>query len=116
QNGFDVEIAAMLVDPEFKNDGNVRRAKLADLQTRMRAAPVDADFLAALTARLEADFPATRMKFRSSTNAEDLAHHTGAGLYDSRSGAVGDPTRPIDDALRVVWSSVWNFRAFEERA
>ena len=38
----------------------------------------------------------TRLKLRSSTNAEDLAHHTGAGLYESRSAAVGDPTRPVD--------------------
>ncbi len=115
QNGFDVEIVAMLADPAFRADGNVRRARLADLQTRMRAAPVDAAFLAALETRLGADFPATRLKFRSSTNAEDLAHHTGAGLYDSRAGQPGDPTRPVDVALRTVWSSTWNFRAFEER-
>jgi hypothetical protein len=114
-NGFAAEVEAMLVDPLFVADGEVRRARLADLQTRMRAAPVDADLLAALSARLERDFPGTRMKFRSSTNAEDLARHTGAGLYDSRSGAVGDPGRPIDVALRTVWASVWNFRAFEER-
>jgi len=56
------------------------------------------------------------MKFRSSTNAEDLAHHTGAGLYDSQAGQPGDPTRPVDTALRTVWASTWNFRAFEERA
>ena len=80
----------------------------------MQLAPVDPGFLAALEARLEADFPATRLKLRSSTNAEDLAHHTGAGLYESRSAAVGDPARRVDDALRTVWASVWNARAFEE--
>jgi pyruvate,water dikinase len=116
QHGFDVEVAAMLADPEFQADGNLRRARLLDLQARMHAAPVDPAVHDLVTARLEADFPATRMKFRSSTNAEDLERHSGAGLYESRSAQVGDPTRPIDDALRVVWASVWNFRAFEERA
>jgi len=116
QNGFDVEIAALLADPDFRADGNVRRTRLAALQTRMRAAPVDATFLAALEARLSSDFPATRMKFRSSTNAEDLERHTGAGLYDSQAGQPGDPTRPVDVALRTVWASTWNFRAFEERS
>jgi phosphoenolpyruvate synthase/pyruvate phosphate dikinase len=66
-------------------------------------------------ARLDADFPATRMKFRSSTNAEDLERHTGAGLYDSKAGQAHDPNAPVDVALRVVWASTWNFRAFEER-
>jgi phosphoenolpyruvate synthase/pyruvate phosphate dikinase len=115
-NGFDAEIAAMLADTDFQNDGNVRRTRLAQLQAEMLAAPVDPTALAAIEARLEQDFPATRMKFRSSTNAEDLERHSGAGLYDSRAGQVGDPAYPVDVALKTVWASVWNFRAFEERA
>lgn len=115
QNGLDGEIATMLADPAFRADGDVRRERLAALRAAILAAPVDPTFLAALEARLEADFPATRLKLRSSTNAEDLAHHTGAGLYESRSAQVGDPERPVDLALKTVWSSVWNARAFEER-
>ena len=114
-HGFDTRIAAMLVDPGFRGDAAVRQAQLAALQADMLAAPLDAGFLAELTARLEAERPGIRWKFRSSTNAEDLARHTGAGLYESRAGAVGDPTRPIDVAIKTVWASVWSFRAFEER-
>jgi phosphoenolpyruvate synthase/pyruvate phosphate dikinase len=115
-NGFAAEVAAKLADPTFQGDGNERRRALADLQARMLAAPVDAAFLAALEARITTAFPATRMKFRSSTNAEDLAHHTGAGLYDSKAGQPGDPKATVADAVRFVWASTWNFRAFEERA
>jgi hypothetical protein len=115
-NGFDVRIAAMLADPDFRADGNVRKARHAALQADLLAAPVDPDALAAIEARLAQDFPGTRMKFRSSTNAEDLAHHSAAGLYDSRAGQVGDPAHPVDLALKTVWASVWNVRAFEERA
>jgi hypothetical protein len=114
-NGFDARIDAMLADEAFRSDGNLRKQMLAALQVDMRAAPVDPAALAAIEARLEQDFPSTRMKFRSSTNAEDLARHSAAGLYDSRAGQVGDPTRPVDLALKTVWASVWNFRAFEER-
>jgi hypothetical protein len=56
------------------------------------------------------------MRFRSSTNAEDLDGFTGAGLYTSKSGDLEDPEYPLLDAVRDVWASVWFFRAFEERS
>ncbi|MBA3458419.1 MAG: hypothetical protein H0T46_00540 [Deltaproteobacteria bacterium] len=114
-NGFDQRIAAMLADPRFRADGSARRMMLDQLRADMIAAPVDPAALAAIEAYLTEHFPATRMKFRSSTNAEDLARHSGAGLYESKSGQVGDPQRPVDVALKTVWASVWNVRAFEER-
>ncbi|MGE0872430.1 MAG: PEP/pyruvate-binding domain-containing protein [Kofleriaceae bacterium] len=114
-NAFDTRIGAMLADPGFRGDGNVRREMLDQLRADMLAAPVDPTALAAIEAYLTEHFPDTRMKFRSSTNAEDLARHTGAGLYDSKAGQVGDPNRPIDVAIKTVWASVWNLRAFEER-
>lgn len=114
-HGFDARIAAMLADPGFRGDGNVRRAMLDALRADMIAAPLDPAALAAVEDAITAAFPATRMKLRSSTNAEDLAHHTGAGLYESASAQPGDPARPVDRALKTVWASVWNVRAFEER-
>ena len=116
QNGFDERIAAMLADAEFSADGEVRRARLAELEEDMRAAPVDPNFLAALTWRIAGEFGATRMRFRSSSTAEDLTGFAGAGLYTSASGAVDSTEDPIEDAVRTVWASFWRFRAFEERA
>lgn len=115
-NGFTAELDALLVDPEFLGDGAVRRVRLADLQARLRAAPIPAELAALLDARLAAEFPGTRMRFRSSTNAEDLRGHTGAGLYESASGQPGDAGSPVDAAVRAVWASLWGFRAYEERA
>lgn len=114
-NGFDARITAMLADPGFRSDGNVRKQMLDALRADMLAAPVAPADLAAIEGAVQAGFGATRMKYRSSTNAEDLARHTGAGLYDSRAGAVGDPLYPVDLALKTVWASLWNVRAFEER-
>ncbi len=115
ENGFDVEVEAMLEDPEFRESAAVRDERLQELRDAMLVAPVNEDFEQALLAKLEADYAGIRMRFRSSTNAEDLDGFTGAGLYDSKSGDPGDPTRPVLDAVRKVWSSVWYFRAFEER-
>jgi len=114
-NGFDARVEALLADETFKNDPAVREAALQSLRDDMRAAPVDPAFEAALLASMAEHFPGRRLKYRSSTNCEDLGGFTGAGLYASFVADPADPTRPYIDAARKVWSSVWLFRAFEER-
>ncbi len=65
-----------------------------------------------------------KMKLRSSTNAEDLPDFNGAGLYTSKSYkpyskgielSREEKIGRLTDALKTVWASVWNLRAFEER-
>lgn len=116
QNGLSARIASMLQDPAFKSDPAVRDAQLAQLRRAIVDGKIDPTFEAALIAKLKADFPRTRMRFRSSTNAEDLDGFTGAGLYESFPGQVEDPDRPVLRALKSTWASVWLLRAFEERA
>jgi pyruvate,water dikinase len=115
-NGFDQQVAALLADPTFVTDPAVRDQKLDELRDAMEQGTINPEFEALLLAKLEADYPGVRMRFRSSTNAEDLDGFTGAGLYTSRSGEIADPTSPVFDAVRRVWASVWSFRAFEERS
>jgi pyruvate phosphate dikinase-like enzyme len=116
ENGFDQQVAALLADDAFVGDAATRDQKLEELRDAMRVGTVNAGFEALLVSKLEADFPGVRMRFRSSTNAEDLDGFTGAGLYTSRSGELADPESPVLDAVRRVWASVWSFRAFEERS
>lgn len=115
QNGFNERIAEMLKDDAFKNDSAVREQELQQLREAMIKAPIDPDFEAALKQKLAEDYPGIRMRFRSSTNAEDLDGFTGAGLYISWTAELDDPERSVIDAVRQVWASVWFFRAFEER-
>lgn len=116
ENGFDVEIAAMLADEQFISDGVYRRQRLAQLRDDIRATPLAPLFVQGLESYIASEFPVgTTMRFRSSTNAEDLDGFSGAGLYTSASGAVGDPEQPVADAVREVWASLWNARAYEER-
>ncbi len=114
-NGFDTQIDEMLADPTFRSDPAVRDQRLEALRDAMKAAPLDPAFEQMVLDKLAADYPGVRMRFRSSTNAEDLDGFTGAGLYTSKTGDPNDPEAPVADAIRKVWASVWKFRAFEER-
>ncbi|MFC1609433.1 PEP/pyruvate-binding domain-containing protein [Myxococcota bacterium] len=116
EHGFDDWVATLIADADFQNDPMVREQRLSELRDAMEVAPVDPGFATMLESKLASDYGGIRMRFRSSTNAEDLDGFTGAGLYISWTGAVGDPRYPVLDAVRKVWSSVWYFRAFEERS
>ncbi|KIG12492.1 hypothetical protein DB30_01309 [Enhygromyxa salina] len=115
ENGFDLRIDQMLADDSFRQDAQTRQTMLAALRDDMLAAPLNAAFEAAMIAKLEAEYPGERMRFRSSTNAEDLEGFTGAGLYTSKSGYAVSLEDPFQAAVKEVWASVWYFRAFEER-
>lgn len=57
----------------------------------------------------------TDYRFRSSTNAEDIPGFNGAGLYDSKTGTNKTSKKSIEKAIKKVWSSLWNTRAYYER-
>ncbi len=115
ENGFDQQVANMLADPDFIDDLSERDRQLAELRHAMMGGVVNAQFQNLLREKLAADFPSEpTMRFRSSTNAEDLEGFTGAGLYTSKTGEVAD-WPDVLDAIREVWSSVWYYRAFDER-
>ena len=116
ENGFDARVKAMLADKSFQADPSVRKSELKKLRKSIEEGTVSEEFLTALDQKLTGAFAGQRMRFRSSTNAEDLEGFTGAGLYDSKSGDPNDPDKPLVNAVREVWASVWSFRAFEERS
>lgn len=117
QNGFNDSVTQMLADSQFQADPAIRDARLKALRTAMKKAPVDSGFEAMMMAKVKERFPGiNKIRFRSSTNAEDLEGFTGAGLYDSKTGDLTDPADPVLGAIREVWAAVWFFRAFEERS
>ncbi len=94
ENGVDVMIDDFLVDPRRYTDAEFRRGALDDIRDAIRDAPVDPGLLSDIEELLRGWLgdaaETTRLRFRSSTNVEDLEALTGAGLYDSRSGCLGD--------------------------
>lgn len=111
-NGIGKQIEALLHDPRRSDPAWVRQ-QLADLRARFAAGRVpDAD-IAAISARREAVIGPKGVFVRSSTNAEDLPGFNGAGLYDTVPNVT---TRDqLAGALKTVWGSLWNDRAFAAR-
>lgn len=96
--------------------GSELEERLFDLRWQIFRAPMNPDDLAAITAELAARWGSTtRVRFRSSTNAEDLASFSGAGLYTSASATLEDGDAAVARAVKAVWASVWNRQAFVER-
>lgn len=115
QNGFYDRLDAMLANPQFKSDPQLRDAQLEAMRDDMKDAPLAAGLDTLLKAKLDAEYPGNTMRFRSSTNAEDLDGFPCAGCYDSH---TGDPAEWEGDMLRAIkqtWATVFNFRTFEER-
>ncbi|MEM7230778.1 MAG: FG-GAP-like repeat-containing protein, partial [Planctomycetota bacterium] len=122
-------------NPDLLSDSRRRFSALKRLRDHMRSEGVVPESLVrSIAVRIAQVFGSTnqRVRFRSSSNAEDSLEFNGAGLYDSSSACAADDLdvdeqgpsacdagrreeRGIARALRTVWSSLWNFRAVEER-
>ena len=114
-NGFYARIDALLADSQFNTDPATRDAALRTLHTDILAAPLDPGFEAELVAKV-AQFPTVaKLRFRSSSNSEDLEGFPCAGCYNSYSGRTSD-LADMADAIKNVWADAWLFRTFEERA
>jgi hypothetical protein len=114
--GLDARVEAMLADERFKTDAPYRKQTLEELRAAIIAAPLQPDFTAQLEGALAAltgGDDGVGVFVRSSTNAEDLPGFSGAGLYDTVPNAKGPAA--VGEAMKRVWASVWNLRAYEER-
>ncbi|MCD9575752.1 PEP/pyruvate-binding domain-containing protein [Flavobacterium soyae] len=88
--------------------------QLKKIRDAIKKEPVDPE----LISKLNVTFKDTKFKnfrFRSSTNAEDLDDFNGAGLYDSKTGILGDSIKTFEKAIKQVWASVWNEASYNER-
>lgn len=116
QNGFYAKVDAMLADPTFTGANcKDRGVQLQALRDEMEAAPVDPAFEQMITDKLTAEYGATPIRYRSSSTAEDVGGFTGAGLYTSKTGTLGDPLDGPIKSIKQLWASVWYQRGFEER-
>jgi hypothetical protein len=173
QLGLDVELEAMRHEERLRTDAAYKRARLEGLRDRVKKGAFPEPLFAALQAAIAQAFGAAgatqSLRFRSSTNVEDLDTFTGAGLYESKTGCLADDLdadtdgpsrcltaaaraaleaergarmaelaahpdrrawlapiiddltddltqeRPVRDAVRKVWASLFEERAFDER-
>lgn len=114
-NGFFARVDALLADPDFAGDPAVRDAALAQLRADILVAPFPAGFDALLSAKA-AEYPSVnKLRFRTSSNSEDLDGFPCAGCYNSYTGLRSD-LEAMKTAIRKVYADVWTYRTFEERS
>jgi pyruvate, water dikinase len=114
-NHIDAFIQRTLADPKFKSNQEYRKNKLKQIRLLIKDAPLNKDLKALVLNKINNFKNFDAYKFRSSTNAEDVESFNGAGLYDSYSAKKNDTKKTIDNAIKKVWASLWNARAYEER-
>ena len=101
---------------DFENDEIFDlKNRLKTIKKKIKNTKLNATLINSVTQKIKALGSFTRMRFRSSTNAEDIKGFSGAGLYTSKTGIIGDSIKTIEKAIVKVWASLWNERAFLER-
>ena len=115
-NGFYVDIEEMLADAEFQSDFAVQEAKLKKLRKKIKKGDTP-DWIDTALVEMHATYPeGTSLRYRSSTNNEDLPGFNGAGLYDSKTQHPEETQEDgISKSLKQVYASLWNFEAFTQR-
>ena len=116
KSGIDVWLDSLMKDASFLEDPVLRSEALEKIRDSIKNTPVSDELLTEVNERINDFTEFEAYRFRSSTNAEDLAGFTGAGLYDSKSAKKNDPEKTVEKAIQKVWASLWNWRAYEERS
>ncbi|MGE6396032.1 PEP/pyruvate-binding domain-containing protein [Chryseobacterium scophthalmum] len=112
-NHFQDKINALYAIP--KDSVKLLEKELKTFRKTVKSSKVDPELLKKIEEKLNAQSDFKNFRFRSSTNAEDMEGFNGAGLYDSKTAIIGDSEKTVEKAILDVWSSFWNFRAFQER-
>jgi len=114
-NGYFDRIDAFLLDEDFRANYSTRDKKLAELRADMMSGAIDEELQTELKVKIEMDYSSgCKLRFRTSTNSEDLDGFPCAGCYESHTGDPSD-WNSVLNALRQTYASAWLFRTFEER-
>jgi hypothetical protein len=105
----------LMNDSRFLADPLVRKRGLARVRELVTSTPVDRSLLRQVESAIGSRWVAEPLRFRSSSNTEDLPGFSGAGLYTSEGVDAEDIDGGVEDAIRTVWASLFLQRGFDER-
>ena len=115
-NGFYDRINTMLADREFQTDLSTQESELKNLRKAIKKGQTPAWIITALEEMHSQFANNTSLRYRSSTNNEDLPGFNGAGLYDSKTQHPAETVKDgVSKSLKQVYASMWNLHAFVER-
>lgn len=106
---------SLLLDLSRKKNVNLTN-RLKSIRKVIKKQALDSNLTNNVEQKILNSMGKVKMRFRSSTNAEDIDGFNGAGLYKSKSGIPNSSKKPIDVAIKKVWASLWLERAFQERS
>jgi pyruvate,water dikinase len=104
-----------LVNNKDKDSVQWINIQLEKIRKAIKKEAVDPNLITLLNQKLGAQKKFRNFRFRSSTNAEDIEGFNGAGLYESKTGIVGDSIKSFEKAIKQVWASVWDESSYWER-
>jgi pyruvate,water dikinase len=113
--GIDPLLAQLLQKDNLNRDKALVERDLRLIRDKIMNTPVDTILLMDIEKMILRLGDHRRLRFRSSTNAEDRKGFSGAGLYTSKTGILYSSEKPIDRAMKKVWASLWSYGAFMER-
>ncbi|HZM91290.1 MAG TPA: PEP/pyruvate-binding domain-containing protein [Blastocatellia bacterium] len=113
RNNLEERIAAAVEEERFVHDARYRKTKLSEIRRWIQEGNHDETFRRAVLEKTHRQYPGFGLFVRSSTNAEDLANFSGAGLYTTVPNVRNDDQ--LMDAIKTVWASIWNYEAYEAR-
>lgn len=116
ENKIDQDIHALLMNKTIGGYKDSLEKALLSIQKKIMNGKMDAVLLSLVKNKMSSyGDTIIPYRFRSSSNSEDLEFFNGAGLYESRTGMIGSTKKSVEKAIKTVWASLWNYRAFAER-
>ena len=115
RSGIDPLLAQLFQKDNLERDRASIERDLKLIRTKILNTPIDPILLKDIEKMILRLGDYRRLRFRSSTNAEDRDGFSGAGLYTSKTGELYSDKKPIDRAIKKVWASLWSYGAFMER-
>ena len=103
-NDLYADITTMLADTDFQTNYDKQESELKKLRKKIKDGTTPDSIITALE-EMHDEFPdGTSLRYRSSTNNEDLPGFSGAGLYDSK---TQDPDETEEDGIDKSIKGVW---------
>jgi len=113
RNHLEERIAAAVEEDRFVHDPRYRKTRLDEIRGWIQRGEHDSAFQKQILTKVHREYAGLGLFARSSTNAEDLATFSGAGLYSTVPNVRSD--EELMEAIKTVWASVWNYEAYEAR-
>ncbi|UYZ84135.1 hypothetical protein MTZ49_00665 [Entomomonas sp. E2T0] len=113
QHGLFKQLAQLENQPQFKNNSQYRQHQLALFRQQIIDTPIPNKLLNEWVKQWQGQLAGKAIFVRSSSNSEDLPNFSSAGLYTSVANVIDRES--LAKAVKTVWASTYNYKAYETR-